>query len=606
MKIAKKISLLVIPLSIIPLIILGLFSYNSILSNYEDETFLGNEQLCLVPALKIESALDECYSGLNLITNLIDRNINELSNSKFLILLTNSIDAPIIETAQELAVRFSPHLKIAFITADGNQFMELEGMQISRKNKSLIEEPFFLNIVAASSINFSAFQTVIYTDNNTGNRFTIFAGPVYYSTELLGFVFLYLDVDIFSRVLADAKNKNPGSYILSDGMHDIFAISGDKTVINDVKNGTDIRDLIQKNTKNLGSGFNHFRNRIQNKEYFFSTRPVKEYIASRDALANEAWYLTVARSETPLESVFNSSKIMFAILVIISFIIAVSGTIYISRRITRPISYVNKAAGEIAKGNLDLKIKSETDDEVGQLAVSLNNMVAELNQLINERKTNEALISIGRFSAVLAHDLRNPVEGIKLLIRELLRRLEIEKPEYEIADTINQAVTKLSLLLNQSLDFSRLSKPVFTPVNLASVTEEVLNESDLKNIRLIKKIEPDLPDINADLHQLKRVLYNLLKNAIEACHQKSNDNNEISISIAQKGNHIVFQIQDTGVGIPEEMIEKIFDPFFTTKYKGHGLGLSLVKQIIENHNSTIVVTSEIDKGTCFVIKFPVV
>ncbi len=278
----------------------------------------------------------------------------------------------------------------------------------------------------------------------------------------------------------------------------------------------------------------------------------------------------------------------------------------LSQSLVRDLSEVTEGAKAIAAGDLNRQLPVRSGDEIGELAADFNIMAADLKQLMRERQANETLIAVGKFSAALAHDLRNPVEGLKLLSRELCKRVGQKQQEYEIADAIAQSVERLSSLVSQSLDFARLNQPVFAETDLAVLADEVLQDFRFGEVELQKEYAHDLPLVKVDAAQIKRVLANLLWNALEACFSKSDSRRgQISLKLQASGEKLRLEVADTGPGIPAEIREKIFDPFFSTKPGGHGLGLALARQIITNHGGTIAFASEMGQGTRFVIELPI-
>ncbi|MGH7453477.1 MAG: sensor histidine kinase, partial [bacterium] len=174
------------------------------------------------------------------------------------------------------------------------------------------------------------------------------------------------------------------------------------------------------------------------------------------------------------------------------------------------------------------------------------------------------------------------------------------------ADTIVQSADRLSALVNQSLDFARLNQPVFAAIDLAALTDEVLQDFHFDGVELKKDFAHELPRVHVDAAQIKRVLANLLRNALDACFsQKDSRPCRISLKLRADGEKVRLEVADTGPGIALEIGEKIFEPFFSTKPTGHGLGLALARQIISNHGGTITFTSETGQGTRFVIELPV-
>ncbi|MFQ5651282.1 MAG: ATP-binding protein [bacterium] len=278
-----------------------------------------------------------------------------------------------------------------------------------------------------------------------------------------------------------------------------------------------------------------------------------------------------------------------------------------SKEFVTDISEVTEGARAVASGDLNRQLPVRTGDEIGELAKDFNKMSANLQRLIRERQANETLVTIGRFSSALAHDLRNPIEGMKLLSSELKKRMSGSDSAYEVADAISQSAENLSTLVNQSLDFARLNQPDFAPMNLATLANELLADFHFERVELKRDYADDLPNVEVDAAQIKRVLANLVRNALDAClANRNHERNEITLTLKGRGEKMIVEVADTGVGIPPESGKKIFEPFFTTKAGGHGLGLALVRQIIANHSGTIAFKSEDGQGTRFVIELPIV
>ena len=330
------------------------------------------------------------------------------------------------------------------------------------------------------------------------------------------------------------------------------------------------------------------------------------WIISYAPLKKVQWSVAVA---SPIKPFIQSTEQAGLIGVIVTLGISVLLLFLISRfsrKFVRDLSEVTEGARALAAGDLDRKIPVRTNDEIGELAADFNIMAADLKQHIHERQANETLIAVGKFSAALAHDLRNPVEGLKLLSRELGKRVDPQRPEHEIADTIVQSVDRLSSLVNQSLDFARLNQPVFGETDLTALADEVLQDFRFGDVELKKDYAHCLPPVEVDAAQIKRVLANLLRNALEACYSKSGSARcQIRLTLQADREKVHLEVTDTGPGISAEIREKIFDPFFSTKPGGHGLGLALARQIISNHGGTIAFASEMGQGTRFVIELPI-
>lgn len=221
----------------------------------------------------------------------------------------------------------------------------------------------------------------------------------------------------------------------------------------------------------------------------------------------------------------------------------------------------------------------------------------------------ERLATIGKMAAKVAHEIRNPLSSISL-------NAELLEDEIGSYDSVNTGeaktllkamiaeIDRVTALTEEYLQFSRLPEAQLAKGNLKQVIEEIV--AFLRHTLAQKKIEVEyrqeiLPDIRFDRAQIRRALLNIIRNAIDAMPKGG----KLKIRTQQKDQKALIHIEDTGIGIPSNEIEKIFDPFFTTKDFGTGLGLAIVQQIIAEHGGQTYCNSTVDQGTTFSIILPI-
>lgn len=226
---------------------------------------------------------------------------------------------------------------------------------------------------------------------------------------------------------------------------------------------------------------------------------------------------------------------------------------------------------------------------------------AEERLLLTER-----LSSLGVLTAGVAHELRNPLAGIKINTQILLRNKEISEKEKRLLKNTEEGIEKIQKIVDDMLNFARPQHSQLKEVDINELIEgslEILQTKlKLGNISTAFKKEDNLPKIKVDPHQIHQVFINLILNSIQAM---PNGGDLIISSFLNEEGDIKVEIEDTGIGIPQENLKKIFDPFFTTKSEGTGLGLSITLKILERHGATIDVKSKEGKGTKFTIFFPI-
>jgi signal transduction histidine kinase len=256
---------------------------------------------------------------------------------------------------------------------------------------------------------------------------------------------------------------------------------------------------------------------------------------------------------------------------------------------------------------------------IGQKADGLSGAIVRISD-ITERKNVEKqlmradrLSSLGQLSGGIAHEIRNPLSGINLLIDVLSDEEKFERSSLELSilEEVKNNIKKLNGIIKRILDFARPSDTTLTRVRLAPLIEDTLRlwRSKMRNGRLGFKAAPDdgVPEVMGDVIEIQQVLHNLIQNAFEAISRDGTIEIELfsaTLSFNRNRRAAVIQIRDSGPGIAEELQQSIFNPFFTTKPTGTGLGLSISHQIVARHGGTISLQSKQGSGTVFRIEFP--
>lgn len=218
---------------------------------------------------------------------------------------------------------------------------------------------------------------------------------------------------------------------------------------------------------------------------------------------------------------------------------------------------------------------------------------------------NEKLSTIGRMSASIAHELRNPLSSIKQYVDLMPSKLEDARFMNQVLKVIPSELNRLNDIISNFLDYTKFTetKKEWAPLKelIDDLTSLMKVEMVNKRIRLIMDIEPI--KIYTDPKHLKQVLINLLINAINAI-EESEREGAIKIVVVDRGNVVVLQVIDNGVGIDPSMLSEVFKPYYTTKESGYGIGLSICKQLIEENGGSIQITSELGTGTTVSLIFP--
>jgi len=304
--------------------------------------------------------------------------------------------------------------------------------------------------------------------------------------------------------------------------------------------------------------------------------------------------------------------------------------ILVRRSVTRPINQLIRRIKEMSQGKREEGIEIKGRDEVASLAREFNLMCQRLQEsharlvdeqqeklkLEHELRHSERLASVGRLAAGLAHEIGTPLSIIGGRSEYLLRRPRSPEELKDNLDVIRSQSDRIAAIVRQLLEFSRRREPVFRPIDLLALLDNVkyllTHQLQEKDIRVEMEGLGDLPKISADPELLQQVFINLYSNSLHALGLGGVI--KINAEITDRGpkassppsHWLRISFEDNGAGITPEHIGRVFDPFFTTKDigEGIGLGLSVSYGIIQEHGGDIQVKSEPDRFTCFIIYLP--
>ncbi|MFZ4439811.1 MAG: PAS domain S-box protein [Syntrophales bacterium] len=225
---------------------------------------------------------------------------------------------------------------------------------------------------------------------------------------------------------------------------------------------------------------------------------------------------------------------------------------------------------------------------------------AEEKLLLSER-----LSSMGELIAGVAHEIRNPLAGIKINTQILARKKDFPAMEKQLLDSTLEGIEKIQKIVEDMLDYAKPRAAEYKKEEINPIVEKSLDvlNVQLKNANIVTSFKrgEELPRIKIDRHQIQQVLINIMLNAIHA--MEKGGALTVRTFIPDSGG-VGIEIRDTGIGISAAHLKRIFDPFFTTRSRGTGLGLSITMKLLENHGALIDVTSVEGKGSVFTIRFP--
>jgi len=261
---------------------------------------------------------------------------------------------------------------------------------------------------------------------------------------------------------------------------------------------------------------------------------------------------------------------------------------------SQPIQRLVRAAHEIGRGNLGQVVDTEVDDELGYLGETMEEMRKRL--LARDAQLRQMLGGV-------AHEIRNPLGGIEIYAGLIADDLPEDDERKQHIQKVIGEVRQLNLVISEFLDFARPASPAPEPTPVLRLTEDaaflLAPEMEKAGVAYHQEVEPEL-EIDVDPEQVKRALFNLMKNAVQAMRQGG----DLWVRAERENGQVIIEVEDSGPGIGREEQERLFEPFYTTKEKGSGLGLAIVHQTVEKNRGWVRVQSRQGQGTSFSMVLP--
>jgi signal transduction histidine kinase len=281
--------------------------------------------------------------------------------------------------------------------------------------------------------------------------------------------------------------------------------------------------------------------------------------------------------------------------------------------VQRPMVELQQKIAQLGAGNLGVSVSfAHRNDEIGDLGRNFNHMVEQLrqNRIEIERlhrtqmSRAEHMATLGEMATGLAHEIRNPLAGIAGVIEIISRDLPSTSPARAVVKDVRQEIARINRIVSDLLQTARPHPPKVRKSDLNTTVEHAVmlgrQQALSKSTEITLRKDPSLPEIEHDSDQIHQVLLNLLLNSLQAI----DVDGKIAVTVELQGKNAVIEVVDDGRGIPPDHISNIFRPFYTTKGDGTGLGLSLARRIVEDHQGRIDVTSTVGKGTTFAVVLP--
>ena len=305
--------------------------------------------------------------------------------------------------------------------------------------------------------------------------------------------------------------------------------------------------------------------------------------------------------EEQLKSFIIAVVNVFIILLLLSIGIA----LLVSNWVTSPLKLLQKRVSGLEITS-DVKIEYSGKDEIGMIVSAYNLKLDELQSAAKKLAKSERESAWREMAQQVAHEIKNPLTPMKLSIQQLLRvydpsDMQTTEKVKRVLNSIIEQIDGMTRIANEFSNFAKMPEPIKKEIDLIALIENAVSFFEAEEtIKFHIESSEKRLIVKVDKEQWVQVFNNLIQNAIHAI--EGRQNGEITISVRKEKGCVFINVTDNGCGISEAEQEKLFVPYFTTKSSGSGIGLSMVKQIIENHDGEISFVSELNKGTTFEIK----
>jgi signal transduction histidine kinase len=572
-RITSRFVLLIASAAVAPLVLYGLVSVSYLRSGTQDSVRDGNKQVAIQVSERIHLYLDHNVRVLRSIgTELLDTHLSDWQQER--VLRNHVLDFPEFR-------------EVSLFDAGGRP------LATSRLLRSQIVLPDPVNIpvsgvyIAPLRLDDDALPTTV---------ITVRLNP---RAEQSGWLVAEISLEELWRMVDDIRVGTEGyaSLIAEDGS---FIAHGDpdkKRLIAAAASGSEPERAVAVKVRQ------NPQDPSESSLYYLDSDG-REMLVVSAQVGTPDWTVIV---EQPTDEAFGLTRTLERQLLAV-IALALLGTVVLgwfwARSFITRIFALTTATRAIAEGRMDERVSISGRDEIRELGDSFNSMADKLVELQEDVRKQERQAMFGRIAAGLVHDLSHPIQNIGNSCKLILKMFD----EVEYRDTFKRTVEREMVVVKRVLDDLRnIARPIPLerfPVDInrsvAEVVESMQQHAETAGITLRTELATEAAFIDGDLFALGRVYRNLIINAIQA----TAPGGLVSVATETGNKRVRIRVSDTGCGIPPDRLGAVFEDFVTTKRRGLGLGLAISKKIVEQLDGQIAVTSEVGKGTTFVLDFP--
>jgi signal transduction histidine kinase len=344
--------------------------------------------------------------------------------------------------------------------------------------------------------------------------------------------------------------------------------------------------------------------RIGKLEYLSAYIPFKNKDGKLLAYLNLPYFA----KQSELEKEISGFLVALINIYVLLFALSIVTAIFISNYVTKPLKLIQDKLSKIKLGRTNEPIEWKEKDEIGSLVSEYNRMIAELSKSADLLAKSERESAWREMAKQVAHEIKNPLTPMKLSVQHLQRTWRDDAPDMDqkmerLTKTIIEQIDTLSSIATEFSNFAKMPKANLEKIDVREILiNSIALFHDSENSEIGFKNDAGEAFVLADKEQLLRAFNNLLKNAIQAIPEERKG--MITVELKKEKNQFLISVTDNGNGINDDVLDKIFVPNFTTKTGGMGLGLAMVKNIIETANGRIWFETKTEKGTTFYVVLP--
>jgi signal transduction histidine kinase len=592
-----KLLLFIIPLVCVPIALVGYLSIQA--SEERVNRLVRQEQMVQVEAAaqKINAVFHKCRVDLGTIAAspvLEDFHLARL----FRLQAEAEFNRDNLEKLfRDLLARTPEYARIRFLNRQGGEIIDVGRGEAGARRSDNGQAPYFL---AASALGPQDIHLSGPVKSAEDGGWLVHSAKPFFTgwRELAGVVVIDLDFEKISQIVRAIHVGQEGYSFLVDHKGKVLAhpayapyLLGLDTA-DDPALGRMIEDMIAGRT-----GWTIYSFEQQRKVAAYAPVPIMGW-----SLA-----VTIPMEEFGREAGVIRGKVIQV--VVFTLIATILGVSILSYNLLRPVRRLVAATQRMAAGDLDQEIPVGSRDELGDLTRSFNLMVGNLSRIQQELVRSEKLISLGRLSAGVAHEIRNPLNAMKGAMVHLQQRWADEPLIQQYTQLVSEEIDRLNRVVTDFLYFAKQSPPKLEAVDLNEIilgTQRLLaDEAAQARVSFHNSLDPSLPVAWLDTHQIEQVFLNLVINAMEALAGQGGEIRFATSLSHQVGpGQALVQVEDDGPGISQENLPNVLDPFFTTKEDGTGLGLPLSLGIMEGHGGSLSLESRPGGGTKVTLIFP--